>query len=304
MARDGRLDVAGIVRVRVENGAVEIQGTVGAAEQKRIAHEIAADVPGAMSVSESLVVSIPSGAGDAELTTRAQGALAVQSDPILGALGVRIVDGIAHVFGQVPDPAREQAAIEIVGRIAGIDQVVSEIWVGEVRPDEATIVADDAVLIGRVMEKLSDNGIIVYNNASTIDHEIVHLRGSLLSPSDAEAAERLALGVTGVQSVKNELVVENYRGSSSPDEVLAARVLQAIARKPNAPAAYLRAICFDGDVYLRGEVDTVEQVWPTLEAARKVPGVKRVFDNITVINRSSQPSEDKGMTQPRRGGRR
>jgi osmotically-inducible protein OsmY len=309
LAHDGRLNVTDTIQVHVVDGGVDLVGVVRSAAQARIAREIGAGVPGVRSLNDSLAVSIPPGSGDARLAARAGAALAAHPDPLVRALGARVADGIAHLYGQVPDAASEQTAVDLVGRVPGVEQVVSEVWVGDVRPDEATIVADDAVIRGRVLESLTDNGINVFNDESTVSHEIVHLRGHVLDPRDVAEAERLALAVDGVQSVKNELIAEVQLTSRSPDEALAARVLAAISRTPGAPAAYLRATCFGGDVYLRGEVDTVEQIRPALEAARHVPGVNRVLENITVINRSTQPSGDKGALErgtlrERRGGRR
>jgi osmotically-inducible protein OsmY len=309
LAHDGRLNVSDIVRVHVVDGEVDFVGTVHRAEQVRIAHEIAAAVPGVRTVNDSLAVSIPLGSHDAQLSARAVAVLAAHSDPLIRELGVRVEDGIAHIYGQVPDAAREMLAVSLVGQVPGVEKVVSEIWVGEVRPEEASVVADDAVIRGRVLELLTDNGVNIYNNRATVEHEIVHLRGHVLTPRESADAERLALTVPGVQSVKNELITEVQLTSRGPDEELAARVLAAISRAPNAPAAYLRAICYGGDVYLRGEVDTVEQIKPALEATWRVPGVNRVLENIVVISRSAQPSGDKGALErgalrQRRGGRR
>lgn len=287
LAHDGRLNVNDIVQIHVVEGEVSLIGTVSSAEQARIAREVAASAPGVRMVNDTLTVRIPLGAGDADLSARTSAALAAHSDPLIRALGARVVDGIAHVFGMVPDAARERLASSLVGTVPGVEQVVSEIWVGDVRPDEATVVADDATLRGRVMASLSDNGINIFNEATTVDHGVVHLRGSVLDPREVPLAGRLALEEAGVQSVINELIIENYATSRDPDEELAWRVLNEI-RRSSAPVAYLRAICYEGDVYLRGEVDIAEQIRPAIEAARRVPGVRRVLDNITVINRSAQ----------------
>lgn len=300
LSRDGRLNVADVIQVFVENGVVQLTGTVDSAEQKQVARRLAAAVPGVREVRDALVVTMRPGTDDSELQARAQEAIARDTSLDLKDVGVEVEDGVARLVGQVPDAAAEQQAEAAVGDTKGVESVVSDLFVGEARRDEVIEIVDDATLRGRVAQALSESGIVVFDDQTAVSYGIVHLRGRVLSRRDAEQAERLALAVDGVQSVRNELVAEMERPSRSADEELAASVMHALGRDPVANATYVKAIAFDGDVYLHGHVDSIAQQNAAAEATRRVQGVKRVFNNVVVSDRTAASSDDKGTESRRR----
>jgi osmotically-inducible protein OsmY len=305
LASDGRLNVADIVQVRVEGGVALLTGMVGSPEERQVARSIASSVSGVTSVDDRVVIRVPVGGRDSRLQTNALSALARLADPVLNAVGVDVLDGIAHLQGMVPDARRELDAIRTVGAVDGIKRVVSDLYVGEVRPGDTTqIIADDATLRGRVAAAIAETGIVIFNDRTTVKHEIAHLRGHVFSRHDVETAERVALSVGGIQSVKNELVPEEERPSQSRDEELAARVLAELGRDRKVSATYVKPICFGGDVYLQGQVDALDMTLAAVEAAQRVRGVKRVFDNLVVVDRFSLRSDDKGTQSERRFRRR
>lgn len=304
LAEDGRLNVADLVQVGVENGVVQLTGTVDSAEQKEAAREIAARVEGVREVRDSLVVAMSPYADDAELQASAEAEIAEAPGLSLKDVGVEVDDGIATLVGRVPDAAREQEAEAVAGEVKGVKEVVSDLLVGQARRDEVIEIVDDATLRSEVAGALADRGIVVFDDATFVADGVVHLRGHVFSQRDAREAERLARAIPGVQSVRDELVAEEEIPSRSPDEELAARVMDALGRNPEANPTYVKALAFGGDVYLVGQVDSIEQQIASIEAARRVPGVRRVLSGVVISDRTSVASDDKGTVATRRFQRR
>lgn len=303
LARDGRLDVSDVVQVAVENGVVQLSGTVKSADEKRVAGEVTAGAPGVQEVRNSLVVAMRPYGDDAELRAEAEASIRRAPDLDLRDVGVEVDDGIVHLVGRVADAAKEDQAEAVAGDVKGVKEVVSDLRVGEAQADEVIEIVDDATLRGQVAGELADHGIVVFDDETIVTGGVVRLRGHVFSRRDAEQAERLARSVPGVQSVRDELVAEEEVPSRSPDEELSARVLAALGRDPRTSATYVKAVAFGGDVYLQGQVDSVEQQSAAVEVAKAVPGVRRVLSNVVIADRTSQPSEDKGVFARQRVGR-
>lgn len=65
-------------------------------------------------------------------------------------------------------------------------------------------------------------------------------------------------------------------GAPADDHALADRVRTEIFRRPDAPKGSVNVSALDAIVYLRGEVDTAEQIDQLISEARQVPGVRAV----------------------------
>ncbi len=104
----------------------------------------------------------------------------------------------------------------------------------------------------------------------------VTLSGVTRSRSSKEMAVRIARSVKGVAAVENHLVVD-------PDVELA--VAQALAADPRTRAGFpgiLVGVVF-GVTFLKGAVPTAEMKAAAEEITRKIPGVRSVSNELTVL---------------------
>jgi osmotically-inducible protein OsmY len=110
------------------------------------------------------------------------------------------------------------------------------------------------------------------------DAGAVTLTGAVRGQAEKEIAERLARGVKGVSDVQNQLVAD------SDLELAVAAALNADARTRGAFPGILVGAVFGG-VYLKGPVASEETKNAAGEIARRVAGVQRVLNELTVSAR-------------------
>lgn len=148
-------------------------------------------------------------------------------------------------------------------------------------------------------ERIDASGIDV----DTLGQKEVHLRGEVPNSVQAKLAEDLAR-LNGARAVVNELKYDEVV-ETTPDESPAAAgmygrvttpegapeggppletlILDALARDDRVNAHLLKAeLMEDGIVRLYGRQGTVQQRDAALEAARQVPGVNGVLDDIEI----------------------
>lgn len=121
--------------------------------------------------------------------------------------------GTITLYGKVVRPTTRKDAARVVGRIAGVSNVINNI---EVLPLSSF---DDSIRL-RTLRTLSNDGGSLYRyflgaNPSVkiiVDRGSVTLEGYVANRGDYNLANILANGVFGVFSVKNNLIVEKERG--------------------------------------------------------------------------------------------
>jgi hyperosmotically inducible protein len=110
---------------------------------------------------------------------------------------------------------------------------------------------------------------------------VVHLRGKVDSDEAKAAAARIAQGVEGVQSVRNDLQVvapANRKMVDAGDKEIAEAVAARMARDAQLKRVDVRTDA--GVVTLTGEVPTITASARASEMARGVPGVKSVRNEL------------------------
>ena len=116
----------------------------------------------------------------------------------------------------------------------------------------------------------------------TVKHGIVTLVGRVDALGERWAAERAARDVAGVRAVANDLVVGRDPDRTGRAPLLAEAVARALAWTSDVTASSIKAVVWDGWVTLSGAVDRIEQRYAAEHAVRAVPGVRSVFNAITV----------------------
>jgi len=117
----------------------------------------------------------------------------------------------------------------------------------------------------------------------TMKGGVVHLRGKVESTEAKAAAEEIAKGIEGVQSVKNDLQVvapTARKMVDAKDSDIDKAVKARLAKDAQVKKVDVRTDA--GVVTLTGEVPSIVASAKASEMARNVPGVKSVKNELTV----------------------
>lgn len=208
-----------------------------------------------------------------------------------GAVGR--VAGLAHEWAEQPTHVMVQTGWLVPQEVA-----LPLPWVAQVVPDQVVLhVRRRHVerLLPRVTDELLQSDVCdALRNTSTFnvddsylsidvvvhDH-VVTLRGNVRTIWRALLAETIARQVRGVWGVQNQIV---------GDDELRDALLQVLRREHLLRMAALRVEVALGHVTLRGSGATVEQSVAALVAARAVPGVRTINNELVVNARPSLAS--------------
>ena len=120
-------------------------------------------------------------------------------------------------------------------------------------------------------------------SVDTMKGGVVHLRGKVDSTEAKAAAEEIAKGIEGVQSVKNDLQVvapANRKMVEAKDEDIDKAVEKRLSRDTQLKKVDVRVDA--GVATLTGEVPSIMTSAKASEVARSVAGVKSVKNELTV----------------------
>jgi osmotically-inducible protein OsmY len=145
----------------------------------------------------------------------------------------------------------------------------------------------DVSLTSEVKESLVDNGIAKKGEVQVETRQrVVQLSGFVDSESTQELALQAAKNVEGVESVRNDLVVQSStptRAEAKEDTVIAAKVRKQLQQEPELRSA--RSINVDvseGVVQLSGFVENVDEKTRAADAVATVAGVRDVRNDIAL----------------------
>jgi osmotically-inducible protein OsmY len=117
--------------------------------------------------------------------------------------------------------------------------------------------------------------------AVAVDDGVVTLRGEVPTHFEQHEAERVAVGVYGVEAVANELVVETPAHAPKDTEIAQA-IVDELTWNALVPLHRVRIVVADGWVTLSGTLDWEYQRTSAERSARNVQGVKGVSNTIVL----------------------
>ena len=146
---------------------------------------------------------------------------------------------------------------------------------------------DDTVVTAKVKSALIADP---ETKARQIDVEVfrgtVQLNGFVATSAEKTAAARVARGVEGVKSVRNNLDVrpggQSTVGEKVDDATVTAKVKAALVEHPATKAHQINVATSDGVVQLSGFVDSAAAKAAAGDVARSVGGVKSVRNELDV----------------------
>ncbi|MDD3805909.1 MAG: BON domain-containing protein [bacterium] len=199
MARDLDLDVYSI-NIDCVNGLVRLDGLVENAEARHRAEQIASVVEGVRFVDNSLTVPMDKDISDRELENASREAISQEAGLDLKDVEVEVVEGNVILRGEVQSIGDVRTAEEVVERIKGARDAISEL-------DVRDIGYDDQINLTVEQNIISDRELSRLNVTAYTEGGIVFLNGAVNTIEQRERAERLAAQVEGVREVRNRLAV-------------------------------------------------------------------------------------------------
>jgi osmotically-inducible protein OsmY len=205
---DNRVSVASV------NGVVTLSGTVPDKDEKSLAEDTVANLPGVVSVTNNIKVEgEPPEQSDGWIATKINWALLVHANVSAPATTVQVKDGVVHLTGTVDNPAQKDLTEEYVKEIGGVKSVTNDLVVKE-KPAEdkgptVAEVIDDASITSQVKYAL-----LTHSSTSALKTKITTTNGNVLVKGDANNdAERdlvtaLTNSIRGVKSVDNEMTLK------------------------------------------------------------------------------------------------
>lgn len=208
------------VTIRSKEGVVTLTGTVSSEPYKLLAREMAASLPGVVSVDNQLEAKdkAPGGHKDAWLVTKVRSTLMFHRNLNATAIKVAAHDGtVTLTEGQAISAAQKNLATEYAEDVEGVRNVVNEMSVltPPMRSDESTTSEpmDDASITALVkMTLLYHRSTSALDAAVETKEGVVTLGGKAGGEAEKDRATKLVSDVHGVKTVVNNMTVEEAGG--------------------------------------------------------------------------------------------
>lgn len=198
--------------------------------------------------------------------------------------------GVVTLRGDVPSDQIRQVAAAIAQDTSGVKQVINNLAVnpGVERNPEISTIRDrvaDLEIRTLVIDALSKNTEFRDKRIEVqVDGAKVTLSGVVETPSQRSLAEQMALGISGVRIVSNNLQLasgQTVPASQSQDEKLARSVEFELYSTKAIPLNSLQIHARDGIVTLTGTVRARAEKLLAEKVAASVDGVGRVVNNLS-----------------------
>jgi hyperosmotically inducible protein len=225
---------------------------------------------------------------DAATTTKVKTALLLSKHVSAFDTAVGTARGEVTLTGEVPTQDIKRLAAAIAQDTSGVKAVHNNLTVNPGvagNPEVASIgdrVADleiKTLVIDQLAQapELKDERITVQVNKRSVS-----LDGTVSSPAQRRAADRIVLLVPGVQHLTSNLVVTTAAGApESPDDKLAHRVEFELYATKAVALKDVQIRSQDGSVFLGGKVGSRAEKLLAERVTQSVGGVKKVVNNLS-----------------------
>lgn len=308
MTNEGVADAAAI-NVDTNEGVVTLHGKVATANEKARAEEITRGIDGVKSVHNVLQV-VPRGAekavkaSDDEIKDRVQKAL--HDAPALRDSSISVAsvnNGLVVLSGKASSVADHLQAIQLTNAVPGVRRVESEVQSPDRLADEdirqeqsrqptagikrgITDTARDMWITSDVKLRLAaDEATPATDINVDTRNGMVTLFGVVPSQAAKSAAEADARKVNGVTRVVNELEIvprSEQKAIEAHDDQLKDRIEHQLDARSDLKGTDIDVDVKNGIARLTGTVDSEQQRIQAALAARAVPGVRAVRDELRV----------------------
>ncbi|MEZ5997828.1 MAG: BON domain-containing protein [Hyphomonas sp.] len=220
-------------------------------------------------------VPVMSAENDSELKKRVLDELAYEPQVDASSIGVTARDGVVSIYGHVRSFLERVLAEEAVRRVRGVRAIANEIDVN--LPGDA-YVGDDEIALRAARIFDWDHLLGKERFSIRVQGGKIDLDGETDALFLKRRAELLLAQLPGVVGVFNHIrVVPPVQKAD-----IAQKITAALERLIQGEAANIHIDVHDGDVTLRGKVDSLLQKDSVERAAAHAPGVRHVTNHLVV----------------------
>ena len=205
------------VKVKAENGAVTLTGTVSEEARKALAQETVTNLPGVISVDNKLATTAEVAAenADAWIGRKLKFSLLFHRNVTYSRTTVEVKDGVVTLKGEATSTAHKELTTEYAKDIEGVKEVRNEMTVAAApEPEERTVgeKIDDASVIAQVKTELR-----IHRSTSSMKTRVearngeVTLTGIARNAAEKALATKLVNDIHGVTSVKNLMTIDEIK---------------------------------------------------------------------------------------------
>ena len=200
------------IKVKSEDGAVTLTGTVSEESHKSLAQETVADLPGVKSVDNMLEVKgeSPAEMSDAWITAKVKTIFLFHRN-VSAMTEVDTKAGIVTLQGKAANEAQKDLTTEYAKDVEGVKGVNNEMTVGKIAKKKQTVgqKIDDASITAQVkMTLLYHRSTSALNTSVKTKRGVVTLSGKAKSGAEMDLAAKFANDVNGVKSINNRMTIE------------------------------------------------------------------------------------------------
>jgi osmotically-inducible protein OsmY len=274
------------VSVDVNNGVVELEGTVNSWQEKQLAGYVAKGVRGVKILENDIDVNFTADRSDFEIEKEVEQALHhdVRVDDAL--IEVDVNKGKVKLSGTIGSAA-EKSQVVLDSWVSGVVAVNDEdlkvrYWARDenIRKDKYVQKSDQEIKEAIEDAFLYDPRVYSFKPNVKVDNGVVTLTGTVDNLKAKKAAENDAENVVGVFSVKNYI---NVRPANIPgDEELESDITAALIRNPYVDKYEIDVDVNNGVVTLKGDVDSHSEKYQAEDLAERTQGAVAVKNRINV----------------------
>ncbi|MEX1309099.1 MAG: BON domain-containing protein [Candidatus Sulfomarinibacteraceae bacterium] len=273
------------IGVSVENGVVELDGTVTNVTAKQRAVELATVIRGVRSIIDRIRVVPVWDVSDEELEADVREALFRDPATEEWEVEINVADASVDLTGVVDSWSEKRLAERIAGSVRGVREVDNGIAVEivENRGDSELEMEIEAMLRWDAYLSRSVIRTRVEDGAAVLTGSVCSLGQRVLAANNAWVAGVRSVDVSGLEIIDCAAgTIETRRLSTPPpsDEEIAAAVHAAFTIDPRIGTTEIRVGVDQGEVTLRGRVSNLRERSAAAEDARNTTGVTGVVNRL------------------------
>jgi len=205
------------VKVKAQDGAVTLTGTVLDRDQKALAENTVRGLPGVNSVDNQLEVPSPEpGRSDGWIALKIRSVLLVHANVSAADTTVAVHEGVVTLTGTADNMAQKELTEAYARDIEGVKSVINEIDVRE--PGTPPAVTGERTIGDRIddtsITAQVKYALLTHHSTSAIKTSVetrdgaVVIHGNASSDAEKDLVTKLARSVKGVTSVTNQMTVQ------------------------------------------------------------------------------------------------
>ncbi len=273
------------VNTSVDNGIVNLSGTVKSWQEKELCRDVAESVRGVRDVTNNIKINYEAFRTDADIKADIVSRLKWDIYVKQQFIKVAVKEGKVSLSGTVASCAEKEWAFSDAWvnsvKAVNVDNLRVQWWENSSpgSNQQNIILRDKEIESALEQAFILDPRVISDRINIKVNNGIVTLRGTVTNLQAKNAAEKDAGRTIGVFGLENDLNVEPR---SIPDNTeIKEQVTQALKRNPYTEEFGIDASAQNGMVYLTGTVDNEFEKNVAGEAASSVKGVTDVQNDIT-----------------------